>query len=137
MDLAYALAPAGGYLVAGSLKFLVNSVIDRRPATARIGLGGAVSTHTSIVASTAWLIALREGIDSPVFGVALTLGVIVIIDALDLRQKIGRIAGALKLIHADRAEVAALRDRLGHRPHEVIAGIVVGFGVALALNWAF
>lgn len=135
MDYAYPLAPVVGYVVAGGLKFVVNSVLDRRPALGRIGLGGAVSTHTAIVATTAWLIALREGVDTPMFAVALTLAAIVIIDALDLRRHIGSMASVLKVLHPDRSEVSALRHRLGHRPREVAAGIVVGFVCAAALNW--
>jgi acid phosphatase family membrane protein YuiD len=135
MDYAYPLAPVVGYVVAGGLKFVVNSALDRRPALGRIGLGGAVSTHTTIVATTAWLIALREGVDTPMFAVALTLAAIVIIDALDLRRHIGGMASVLKLLHPGRGEVAALRHRLGHRPHEVAAGILVGFVCAFVLNW--
>lgn len=134
MDFTYALAPLVGWLVAGGLKFAINSVILRRPAFGRVGLGGAVSTHTTIVCTTAFLVALQEGWDTPVFGVAATLAVIVIIDALDLRQKIGRISAALKAVHPDDPTVAALRDRLGHRPVEVLAGVAVGFACALALS---
>ena len=89
MSAAYALAPILGYLAAGSLKFLINSVRDRGPAFGRIGLGGAVSTHTTIVWTTCWLVGLRDGFDRPAFSVALTLAVIVMIDALDLRRRIG------------------------------------------------
>ena len=134
MNLVYPLAPILGYLAAGGLKFLVNTLREGSPAFGRIGLGGAVSTHTTIVWTTAWLVGLKEGFGTPVFAVALTLAVIVMIDALDLRQKIGRQARALKELFPESAEVQALRDRLGHKPQEVLAGIGLGFVCALVLS---
>lgn len=134
MSFVYLLAPALGYLAAGSLKFAINTLRDRQAAFGRIGLGGAVSTHTTIVSTTAWLIAFREGIGHPAFGVALTLAVIVVIDAMDLRQKVGSHVGVLKVLFPDRAEVAALRDRLGHRPVEVLNGIGLGAVCAFVLS---
>lgn len=135
MDLSYAAAPFVAWLAAGSLKFAVNTLLDRRPAFGRIGLGGAVSTHTTVVATMAWLVGLKEGVGSPVFGVALTLAVIVVIDALDLRHRIGLIAKALKAVHPEEPVVAALRDRIGHHPREVAAGALLGLVCAVIVRW--
>ncbi|WAJ29240.1 divergent PAP2 family protein [Antarcticirhabdus aurantiaca] len=134
MDLAYPLAPLLGYLAAGSLKFAINSVADRSAAFGRIGLGGAVSTHTTIVATTFWLIGLKEGFGTPAFSVALTLAVIVIIDAMDLRQRIGRHVGHFKRLHPEDAEIARLRERMGHKPQEVAAGLALGLVLAAFLS---
>ena len=133
-DLAYAAAPFVGWLTAGVTKFAINSLVARRPAYGKVGLGGAVSTHTTIVATTAWLVGLREGFDVPAFGIALTLAAVVVIDALDLRQKIGRIASALKAVHPDDPLVAALRERMGHKPREVAAGVMLGLVCAVLLD---
>jgi acid phosphatase family membrane protein YuiD len=134
VDAAYPLAPVVGYLAAGSLKFLVNTLRDGRPAWRGIGLGGAVSTHTTIVWTTCWLLGLRGGFGQPAFSVALTLAVIVMIDALDLRRKIGRQSRALKTLFPGHEAVAGLRERLGHRPSEVLAGIGLGGVCAFLLN---
>jgi uncharacterized protein len=134
LDLAYPLAPILGYLAAGSLKFAINSLSDRAAAFGRIGLGGAVSTHTTIVATTFWLIGLKEGFGTPAFSVALTLAIIVIIDAMDLRQRIGRHVAHFKRLHPDDAEIAALRERMGHKPQEVAAGLTLGLVLAGVLS---
>ncbi|MCI0756067.1 divergent PAP2 family protein [Teichococcus vastitatis] len=134
MDLAYPLAPVFGYLAAGSLKFAINTLRVRQAAWRGIGLGGAVSTHTTIVWTTCWLLGFRDGFGQPAFAVALTLAVIVMIDAMDLRQKIGAQALALKAAFPHRADVMALRGRLGHKPQEVLAGIALGAACAALLN---
>ena len=98
MDYVYAITPFVAWLVAGSLKFLVNSARAGKPAFGLIGYGGLPSNHSAIVSSMAALIALREGIGSPAFGVALTLAFIVILDASSLRKQVGRQAKAINAL---------------------------------------
>lgn len=135
MSLAYLAAPIAGYLSAGCLKFLVNSARHRRLAFDLIGLGGLPSTHTTIVGTVAALIAFREGIDHPAFGVALALLAVVAIDAMDLRRKVGRQATALKRLHPGRPEVEGLRESVGHKPVEVAAGLALSLFNGWWLSW--
>lgn len=135
MDYAYALTPFLAWLVAGILKFLVNSVRAGKPAFGLIGYGGLPSNHTAIVSSMATLIALREGIGHPAFGVALTLAFIVILDASSLRKQVGRQAAAINALASDGSGAPRLRERMGHTPLEIAAGIVVGIAVARAVQF--
>lgn len=130
MDYAYAVTPFLAWLVAGSLKFLVNSARAGKPAFGLIGYGGLPSNHSAIVSSVAALIAFREGIGNPAFGVALALAFIVILDASSLRKQVGRQAVAVNALTKDTAGVPRLRERIGHTPLEIAAGIVVGIAVA-------
>ena len=133
MDYVYAITPFVAWLVAGSLKFLVNSARAGKPAFGLIGYGGLPSNHSAIVSSMAALIAFREGIGSPAFGVALTLAFIVILDASSLRKQVGRQAVAINALTKDAAAAPKLRERIGHTPLEIAAGIVVGIAVARAV----
>ena len=133
MDYVYAITPFVAWLVAGSLKFLVNSARAGKPAFGLIGYGGLPSNHSAIVSSMAALIAFREGIGSPAFGVALTLAFIVILDASSLRKQIGRQAVAINALNEASPEAPRLRERIGHTPLEIAAGIVVGIAVARAV----
>lgn len=132
MDLAYAVTPFLAWLTAGSLKFLINSLRARRWAFGQIGYGGLPSNHSAIVASTAALIALREGIGHPAFGVAVTLTFIVMMDANSLRRQVGRQAEVVNRIASTipKAELPLLRERMGHTGLEIISGILTGVGVA-------
>ncbi len=134
MDYSYLLTPLLAWLVAGSLKFLINSVRTGQPAFALIGYGGLPSTHSAIVSSTAALIAFREGINHPVFGVAVTVLLIVIVDAGSLRRQIGDHASALNRLLNSDPQHQRLRERMGHSYVEIAAGILTGIAMAAVVD---
>lgn len=129
---SYLLAPFAAWLAAGCLKFAINSLRAGKPAFGLIGYGGMPSNHSAIVSSMAALTALREGLDSAAFGVALTLAFIVMLDAASLRRQVGRHAQALNELRPE--EKAHLRERMGHTPFEIAGGIAVGCAVAWLLR---
>ena len=129
------VAPLVGWLMAGSLKFVINSVRSRRLAWDLIGYGGMPSTHTSIVTTTAFLVGLKEGWATPAFSIAATIAFIVVIDALSLRRQIGAHAAALNLLRRHELAYTPLRERLGHQKLEVLGGAVVGLVGALLLSF--
>ncbi|MEW5755709.1 MAG: divergent PAP2 family protein [Pseudomonadota bacterium] len=126
MDLSYAIMPFFAWLCAGSLKFLINSLKARRLAFDLIGYGGMPSTHSAIVSSMAALVALKEGIQHPAFGIALTLAIIIMVDANGLRRQVGRHAAAINKLGAQTPSHTPLRERMGHSRAEILAGITVG-----------
>lgn len=128
-DYSYLITPFLAWLVAGSCKFVINSLKAGKPAFGLIGYGGLPSNHSAIVGSMAALIALREGIGHPAFGVAVTLAFIVVLDANSLRRQIGLQARALNELR-DSREKGALRERMGHSRAEILAGLLVGSLVA-------
>ncbi|MDH0896246.1 MULTISPECIES: divergent PAP2 family protein [unclassified Pseudomonas] len=134
MDLAYLITPFAAWLTAGSLKFAINSLKAGRPAFGLIGYGGLPSNHSAIVSSMAALIALREGIGHPAFGVALTLAFIVLLDANSLRRQVGLHAEAINRLGKSEPEKKVLRERMGHSKVEIIAGLAVGAAVAFAVQ---
>ena len=136
MSYHYLITPFIAWFVAGTLKFLINSLIAKKAATHLIGYGGLPSNHSAIVCSMAALIGLREGIDHPAFGVAVTLAFIVMLDASSLRQQIGKHAVALnQLVKLQAPAQSQLRERMGHSTIEIFAGFVVGVLVALIVNY--
>jgi acid phosphatase family membrane protein YuiD len=89
MEFSYVLTPFLAWLVAGLLKFSINSIKAKQLAFGLIGYGGLPSNHSAIVTSMAALIAMKEGLGHPAFGVAITLAFIVILDASSLRRQVG------------------------------------------------
>jgi len=130
MDYSYLLCPFIAWLTAGGLKFVINSLIAKKPAFGLIGYGGLPSNHSAIVSSMATLIALKEGFNHPAFGVALTLAFIVMLDAASLRKQIGKQAAVLNRLAKTVNLKSELRERVGHTVIEIIAGIFVGIVVA-------
>jgi len=80
------------------------------------------------------LIALREGVDNPSFGVALTLAFIVILDAGSLRRLVGKQTEIINRLAGQDKRRTPLRERMGHSRLEIAAGILVGLAVAAAVQ---
>jgi acid phosphatase family membrane protein YuiD len=132
MDLSYALTPFLAWLVAGVLKFIINSIKARQLAFGLIGYGGMPSNHSAIVSSVAALVAFKEGVEHPAFGVALALAFIVMLDANSLRRQVGKHAQAINRLNVNNPDPILLRERMGHTRWEIAAGIAVGIAVAAA-----
>lgn len=127
---SYVLTPFLAWFVAGILKFIITSIKAKRLAFDLIGYGGLPSNHSAIVSSITALIALKEGINHPAFGVAITLAFIVILDAYSLRKHIGLQAAAInQFMHT----ISPLRERIGHTRIEIISGVLVGIAVAIII----
>lgn len=136
MDYSYLLTPFIAWLVAGSLKFTINSLRAGQLAFGMIGYGGLPSNHGAIVSSMAALIAFKEGIQHPAFGVAVALAFIVLLDANSLRRQIGKQAQAINHLAREAnttTHVSPLRERIGHTKLELVAGVAVGVMVAYVI----
>lgn len=129
MGWVYLLTPFLAWLVTGLLKFTINSLKAKKLAFGLIGYGGFPSNHSAIVSSMAALIAFKEGIDHPAFGVAVTLAFIVILDAHSLRRQIGKHAVAINQMMTASGDYSPLRERMGHTAFEIAAGVLVGLGI--------
>ena len=135
MDLSYAITPFIAWLTAGILKYIINSAKAGKLAFGLIGYGGLPSNHSAIVSSAAALIALKEGIGHPTFGVAVALAFVVMLDATSLRKQVGRQSEAInRLLDQSNLEHALLRERMGHSKVEIGAGVLVGIAVAALVH---
>jgi uncharacterized protein len=137
MDFSYLLTPFIAWFVAGILKFVINSIKAKKFAFGLIGYGGLPSNHSAIVSSEAALIALKNGIGHPAFGVAVTLAFIVVLDATSLRQQVGKHAAMINRMSAQLEGFQPFRERMGHTRLEVVAGVVVGIIVAILIQSMF
>ena len=133
MDVSYVITPFLAWFVAGVSKFIINSIKAKRLAFGLIGYGGLPSNHSAIVSSMAALIALKEGMEHPAFGVAVTLAFIVMLDANSLRRQVGKHALAINKLAIGASDHQVLRERMGHTRWEIAAGIAVGIAVAAAV----
>jgi uncharacterized protein len=137
VDVSYTITPFLAWLVAGSTKFLINSVKSRQLAFDKIGYGNLPSNHSAIVSSTAALIGLRDGIGTGMFGVAVTLVFIVLMDAASLRLQVGKQAAAINQLAERNRQFEILRTSLGHTRGEILTGVGVGILTAYVVNAVF
>lgn len=94
--------------------------------------GGMPSTHTAIMVSLVTVVGLYDGIDATTFAIALIMAILVIRDAIGLRQYVGAHSKALnKLVQElpkeDRRTYDHYRERVGHTPLEALVGGIFGF----------
>lgn len=137
MDIAYLVTPLLTWVTVGPIKFLINSVKARQWAFNLVGNGGFPSNHSAVVSSMATLIALREGIGHPAFGVAVTLCFIVIIDANSLRQHVGKQAAAINRLAGEDGGHKRLRERMGHTLVEIAGGLCTGIAIGHLVHALF
>lgn len=131
----YAMVPIIAWFAAGTLKFVVNYIRFNGQAVKLIGNGGFPSTHTTVMSSTVFLIGLSEGVSSPIFGLGVAVLMITIIDAMGIRRAVGKQASAInRYLVAENSEQPVLRERQGHKPVEVLGGLMLGFMLAFILN---
>ena len=61
------------------------------------------------------------------------MALIIIIDAMDLRRKVGQHAKILNNNIIQGAEAILLREKIGHTPKEVLAGMVLGVFIGFSI----
>lgn len=104
-----------------------------------IRAGGMPSTHSAIIACVTHAIGLSVGFDSPLFGLAFVIAIIVIYDATGIRRQAGKHAEIINTMITDLAsghplKQEQLREVLGHTPKQALVGTIVGILIA-QISW--
>jgi len=98
--------------------------------------GGMPSSHSALTVALMVSVGIYEGFNSTLFAISACFAIIVMYDAAGVRRAAGEQAKAINILF-DRLEDRGLKldkklkELLGHRPIEVIAGAFLGLGVAL------
>lgn len=124
------------------IKFGIESIKSKKLKWGRLfnGSGGMPSSHTSFSTSITMLMGLNFGFDSPFFALPLVFTLIVAYDAMGLRMQSGKQAEAINLIVDElfsndiKVNFGKLKEELGHKPLEVVGGIMLGTISALFFN---
>lgn len=103
-----------------------------------LSYGGMPSSHTAFVTSVTMIVFLSEGLKSPLFVLSLVFALLIIRDAVGLRQALGQhgqIINRLRnLLPSDeRINIPPLEERMGHTPTEALAGAIWGIVGSLVL----
>lgn len=138
MYFALIIIPFAAGLFAQVLKFIIFSAKHGLNWRFLFEYGHMPSSHTAMMSALIFAIGYYEGANTAEFATALVLTVLVISDALRLRMYIGSYGKTLNnlLDHLgleDDSIPPKLKERVGHRPSEILAGIVVGVITALVL----
>ena len=96
-----------------------------------LGAGGMPSSHSAVVTSLATLMGKYEGVNSPIFAIALIFAFVVMYDACGVRRAAGKQAKVLNEIvntpGLSGIQVQEkLQEALGHSPIQVFVGAIIG-----------
>ena len=115
-------------LLAEVAKMLVD-LFSKRQKIRFLQSGGMPSGHSAFVAALVVAAANREGIGSTAFMVSAVIALVVMYDAIHLRNEAGKHAKMLNRLNPQ----AKLEESLGHTRAEVIVGAVFGALIAFLL----
>ncbi len=140
-DYIYLIVPVISALSAQIIKFIGESIKYKKLNWERLfnGNGGMPSTHTSFTFSLTITIGILQGITSPLFAIALVFSCVVGYDAMGLRMESGKQAIAINKIADEiffrntKIGIKHLKEQLGHKPLEVLMGIIWSIFCSLVL----
>jgi uncharacterized protein len=127
---------------AQALKVIIGLFTEKRLNFRRfLDTGNMPSSHTSSVVSLTVAIGIREGMQSPLFALAVVFAVVVMYDATGVRRAAGKQASVLNKIvkNIQKKEnytiiEGNLKELLGHTPLEVFGGAFLGAVVAVLMS---
>lgn len=139
----YLLTATISWFVGQILKTIIHWRIYKKFDIRRMfGDGGMPSCHSATVTSLATITGINFGLASFEFGVAAILAIVVCHDAMGVRLETGKQAVILNEIikafddlSAEKLPEVKLKEFVGHTPIQVLAGIVLGFFMALILHF--
>jgi len=120
-------------------KFLLSIIRHKKIDLKYLLISGHMpSAHTAFVVSITTIVGLKETVFSTLFAVTFVFSYIVIYDALKIRINIGKNGKIInKLIKEipgiNSGNYPLLRERVGHRPIEVLVGGFFGFFITILL----
>ena len=136
----YLIVPFITLFVCQFIKFTIESIKCKKIKLGRFfnGTGGMPSTHTSFAFSLVFMIAFNIGVTSLEFAVTLVFAIIVAFDSMGVRLESGLQAEAINMLLDEVFEskdgLKRLKESLGHKPLEVLVGLILAFVITLITN---
>jgi len=135
MEYKLFIIPIMVMLINQVLKVLVDAWRGKWTWMSIFSYGGMPSSHASIVVSLATVMGYYQGIDSPVFAIAVILALLTMRDATGIRWQLGNQGKAINRLIKELPDnieykFPVLGERYGHKTTEVIVGALVGFIVS-------
>lgn len=128
-----------GWLVAQVLKTIIHLIVNKQFVAERmVGGGGMPSSHSATVCALATATGLRFGGGSFEFALAAIFAIVVMYDAMGVRQetgKQGRVLNEMMEIFTqmgkDLDAETVLKEFVGHTPLQVVMGALLGIVIAV------
>ena len=132
------ISAGSGWIIAQILKTIIHTYFTKSFVAERlVGGGGMPSSHSATVCALATATALQYGVSSFEFAVTAVFALVVMYDAIGVRQESGKQAKVLNdmielFFHMgkDLAIEKQLKEFIGHTPLQVLMGAILGIATA-------
>lgn len=123
-------------------KALIDFVKGRFTFSSFYNYGGMPSGHAAFMTAVVTSVYLFEGFDSPVFALSIILAILVLRDAISLRQHMSTHSQMINRLIKDlpdnkEYQYPVLPERIGHSLFQVAAGVATGLLLTLLLSLVF
>lgn len=141
----YIIIPLIAVAICQALKFLIEAIVYKKVSIIRLldGAGGIPSSHTTVTSCLTTLIGLNIGLNNPLFALSVIFSLVVMYDAMGIRYEtekqakiINKITKQIKLDNLT-GELKELKEEVGHKPIEVLCGLILGVIVGIVGNNIF
>jgi acid phosphatase family membrane protein YuiD len=128
------------WVLGQTIKLLVEYFHTRRWNWALLfSAGGMPSSHSALMASVSLSTGIYSGFNSPIFGLAIAVALVVIYDATGIRRQAGMHAQKINLLINELFSGQPISEKqlievLGHSPRQAFGGIVLGLTTALLVG---
>ena len=131
------LSALAAWAIAQGLKIVIGfAKTKKRDWRLLTASGGMPSSHTALVVATSCRVGMLEGFESTAFAVCVVLSMIVMYDAVNVRQSVGVQAKKLNQIletfrKSGHLDEDGVKEIFGTYPLQVAGGFVIGLLVGL------
>lgn len=136
----YVIAPTLALMMGQFIKFLIESIKNNELVWTRLfnGSGGMPSSHVTVSWTLLFMFLFNDGLSSKEFAITFVLCLITAYDAMCIRFESGKQATVIKKIMSKVPVKNApyLKEQLGHRLKEVVAGVFLALAVSLIFSFA-
>ncbi|MCR5254609.1 MAG: divergent PAP2 family protein [Acetatifactor sp.] len=131
-----------GWLTAQVLKAIIYTIVNKSFDFSRlVGDGGMPSGHSATVAAMATAAGMTFGLDSYQFAITAMLAIIVMHDAMGVRQETGKqtkvikeMAAFIETMGKDISDEEKLKEFVGHTPFQVAVGGALGILLGVLIS---
>lgn len=135
----YVIAPILALMLGQFIKFLIESIRTRKLVWSRLfnGSGGMPSSHVTVSWTLLFMFLFNDGVSSKEFAIALVFCLIVAYDAMCIRFESGKQATVINKMmkKVPVSNPPHLKEQLGHRLKEVVAGVFLAIAVSLIFSF--
>lgn len=139
LEYKYLITPFLIWFCIQTFKLIYDMVTTKKFNFKRIlGAGGMPSSHSAVVTCMATMIGKSQGINSPIFALAVVFAFVVMYDAAGIRRAAGKQAKLLnKIVETPGLTGLQVSEKLvevlGHTPTQVLVGALIGVIVGLVI----